>query len=232
MGLFLGAIGMLGFPIALLICAIAALRKNKKLKKQSLIAMGITFALFVIGLVIYKPEEEVKTTEPKQEKVAKTDKKTKSSSSKKEVKKETKKEVKKKTDDSSSTNKETKPSKETVPSSSEEVFDPNKYQVVDYNEWNHDKVELGTSVQITGNVIQVQKSDEEVDLRVALDDMYDQVVLVAIAADDYKDVIAEDDNVTIYGMNMGITSYETVMGNEMSLPLLMSTKYVVNSYGQ
>ncbi|GAB6719126.1 hypothetical protein BOVMAS33_07560 [Streptococcus uberis] len=91
MGLLLGAIGMLGFPIALLICAIAALRKNKKLKKQSLIATGITFALFVIGLVIYKPEEKIKTTEPKQEKVAKIDKKTKSSSSKKEDKKKTSK---------------------------------------------------------------------------------------------------------------------------------------------
>ncbi|KKF54878.1 hypothetical protein [Streptococcus uberis] len=224
MGMFLATVGILGFPVALLVWLYSMFKKNNDLKNKSLIAMGITFALFVIGLVIYKPEEEIKTTEPKQEKAAQTKKTTESSSTKKEDKKEIV--------SSSSTEQETKTSEETVTSSSETPFNPADFATVDYNEWNHDKVEIGSKVQITGEVIQAQQSDGDMTLRVKINDDYDQIVLVSVVSEIYKDIIAENDNVTFYGINAGLTSYKTVMGNEKTLPLLMTTKYTVNSYGQ
>lgn len=126
---------------------------------------------------------------------------------------------------------ESESSESSTEESSEEPFDPASYQVVDYNEWNHDKIEMLKTIQITGKVIQFLKGDSEVNLRVAIDDNYDTVALVSIDIDDYEEVIAEDDNVTIYGLNGGLTSYETTLGSEVTLPALFARKYVVNSYG-
>lgn len=69
-------------------------------------------------------------------------------------------------------------------------------------------------------------------LRVKINDDYDQIVLVSILSKNYKDIIAENDNVTFYGINAGLTSYETVMGNEVTIPSLYATNYTVNFYGQ
>lgn len=115
---------------------------------------------------------------------------------------------------------------------SEEPFDPASYPLVDFNAWNHDDVEYASKLQVTGTVIQAMKSDEGMNLRLAINDDYDQVVLITIEDSDYQDVIAEDDNVTVYGLNAGLTSYKTVMGNEQTIPAMLGTNYTVNSYGQ
>ena len=114
----------------------------------------------------------------------------------------------------------------------EEPFDPATYPLVDFNAWNHDDVEYASKLQVTGTVIQAMKSDEGMNLRLAINDDYDQVVLITIEDSDYQDVIAEDDNVTVYGLNAGLTSYKTVMGNEQTIPAMLGTNYTVNSYGQ
>lgn len=123
----------------------------------------------------------------------------------------------------------------TSPSSSEpieESFDPATYPTVDFNEWNHDKLELASKVQVTGTVVQAMKSDVGMNLRLAINDDYDQVILITIEDSDYEEVIAEDDNVTVYGLNAGLSTYETVMGNEQTIPSMVGTNYTVNSYGQ
>lgn len=114
----------------------------------------------------------------------------------------------------------------------EEPFDPATYPLVDFNAWNHDDVEYASKLQVTGTVVQAMKSDEGMNLRLAINDDYDQVVLITIEDSDYQDVIAEDDNVTVYGLNAGLTSYKTVMGNEQTIPAMLGTNYTVNSYGQ
>lgn len=192
-------------------------RPNKKYR-------NIAIVFLVMGsILIYvdnKKNEKINETKPKQEEVVKKEKNTEESSSKKEA-----------TESSTEINTET--SSDTAPSSSsEEPFDPANYSTVDYNEWNHDKVELASKVQITGEVIQAQKSGGDMTLRVKINDDYDQIVLVSILSKNYKDIIAENDNVTFYGINAGLTSYETVMGNEVTIPSLYATNYTVNFYGQ
>lgn len=110
-------------------------------------------------------------------------------------------------------------------------FNPADYEVPDFNAWNHDQLEYGKKVQITGKVLQNMKDGYSYYIRLAMDDDYDKVVLIDIASYDYDDIIAEDDNVTFYGTAEGLTSYESTWGKEVTLPSMSSEKYTVNSYG-
>lgn len=54
---------------------------------------------------------------------------------------------------------------------------------------------------------------------------YDNVILAVYTADESEPRILEDDMITAYGQLMGEYTYETVMGNEMTIPA-MSIEYV------
>ena len=211
----LGLIGLAGVPIAIGVLIYSLVKKNKAIQKYSLIGLGASLLIFTLA-VIFVDKLEVETTN--EDKVVQQD----TSTTEKEVEKE-----------SSSTETETS---ETIASSSsepvEEPFDPATYPLVDFNAWNHDDVEYASKLQVTGTVIQAMKSDQGMNLRLAINDDYDQVVLITIEDSDYQDVIAENDNVTVYGLNAGLVSYETVMGNEQTIPGMLGTNYTVNSYGQ
>ena len=215
-GALLGLIGLAGVPIAIGVLIYSLVKKNKAIKKYSLIGLGASLLIFTLA-VIFVDKLEVETTN--EDKVVQQDT---STTEKEEVEKV-----------SSSTETETS---ETIASSSsepvEEPFDPATYPLVDFNAWNHDDVEYASKLQVTGTVIQAMKSDQGVNLRLAINDDYDQVVLITIEDSDYQDVIAENDNVTVYGLNAGLISYETVMGNEQTVPGMLGTNYTVNSYGQ
>lgn len=116
-------------------------------------------------------------------------------------------------------------------SSSEETFDPNNYEVPDFATWNHDQLERDKKIQITGTVVQNTEDDGIYYLRVAMDDDHDKIVMVGISKYVYDDVIAEDDNVTFYGVAKGLTSYESTLGKAVTLPLMYGHYYNINSYG-
>lgn len=116
-------------------------------------------------------------------------------------------------------------------SSSEETFDPNNYEVPDFATWNHDQLERDKKIQITGTVVQNTEDDGIYYLRVAMDDDHDKIVMVGISKYVYDDVIAEDDNVTFYGVAKGLTSYESTLGKTVTLPLMYGHYYNINSYG-
>lgn len=212
----LGLIGLAGVPIAIGVLIYSLVKKNKAIQKYSLIGLGASLLIFTLA-VIFVDKLEVETTN--EDKVVQQDT---STTEKEEVEKE-----------SSSTETETS---ETIASSSsgpvEAPFDPATYPLVDFNAWNHDDVEYASKLQVTGTVIQAMKSDQGMNLRLAINDDYDQVVLITIEDSDYQDIIAEDDNVTVYGLNAGLITYETVMGNEQTIPGMLGTNYTVNSYGQ
>ena len=89
----------------------------------------------------------------------------------------------------------------------------------------------GKYAKIYGKVIQVmqEKSNGKIEytLRVGTSGSYyyDDVVLVYYEADSSESRILEDDMVTLYGELRGEYSYETVMGNEITIPLIYA-KYV------
>ena len=202
MDIFFGIIGLFAFPIALIVFLVALFKKNKSLKKKSLIAMGIAFASFVLGLSLPKSSSDNKATENL--------KTSQTTSSKKEA--------------------EAKAKKEAEAKAAEEIsYDPN----VDYNTWNHDQLDMYKTIQITGEVVQNTPGKDGQYLRVALNGDYDSMVLVGIPNSYYKkNILAENDNVTINGVAMGVTTYESTMGGEITIPMMMADNYVINSYGQ
>lgn len=116
-------------------------------------------------------------------------------------------------------------------SSSSETFDPNNYEVPDFATWNHDQLEHDKKIQITGTVVQNMEDDGIYYLRVAMDDDHSKIVMVGISKYVYDDVIAENDNVTFYGVAKGLTSYESTLGKTVTLPLMYGHYYNINSYG-
>lgn len=65
-------------------------------------------------------------------------------------------------------------------------------------------------------------------LRVAVDDNYDKVVFVYISEDHYTDVIADDDQVVIYGYANGRYTYESTFNSEITIPYMEAYFYDLN----
>ena len=108
-----------------------------------------------------------------------------------------------------------------------DTFDRDKshFGEVDYDQWNHDEVAEKTKIKISGTVLQEQESDGTHTLRVAMNGDYDKVILVQIDSYNYERTIAEDDQITIYGLAMGRQSYTTVFNATKTLPFMIGTMY-------
>lgn len=85
----------------------------------------------------------------------------------------------------------------------------------------------GTNVKLTGEVIQTMYDTNSVNLRVNITkkENYTDTIYVTYNTKIGEDKILEDDIITIYGTSMGDCSYKTVLGSEVTLPLI-SAKYI------
>jgi hypothetical protein len=110
------------------------------------------------------------------------------------------------------------------------LFAPDMYASPSYDDiarnpdnWNQQLV------QFTGTVIQVIDGTGETDLRVAVDDDYESIILVAYDPDIMNGSrILENDNITVYGTSNGIYTYEAITGMNVSAPLVIGTHIIVN----
>lgn len=108
-------------------------------------------------------------------------------------------------------------------------YDKSNYIDADYEKWNHDKLAEYTKVKISGKVIQEQEATDSYILRVNKDDDYNQIVYVEIDKAHYEKVIAEDDIITIYGLAIGRTTYETIFHSTKTLPYMQGLMYDIHS---
>lgn len=83
---------------------------------------------------------------------------------------------------------------------------------------------VGEKVKFSGRVIQVSNSDDDVQIRLAINGDYDQVILAFYPKDLVKSKVLEDDQITVYGVSLGDYTYEAVMGNAVTVPLVMVDK--------
>ena len=58
-----------------------------------------------------------------------------------------------------------------------------------------------------------------------MDNNYDKIVYVAIMDSHYERTIAEDDQITLYGLALGRESYTTVLGASKTLPFMVAYMY-------
>ncbi len=93
------------------------------------------------------------------------------------------------------------------------------YGYVDYKELarNPDSY-IGKSISYSGKVIQVMEGDTEVHHRIAVNGSYDSVIYVAYPKDMVASRILEDDYVTVYGISMGLYSYQSTGSGQITIP--------------
>lgn len=100
-----------------------------------------------------------------------------------------------------------------------EAFKPESYETMPYKEVSRNPDNfLLKKMKISGRVVQVMEGSKENNLRVATNGKYDDIVLVGYEPSLMKSRILEDDQVTIYGICLGVTSYETVLGAKITIP--------------
>lgn len=105
----------------------------------------------------------------------------------------------------------------------------------DYDSVSYDKLARNPDdyenslVKGSGNVLQVVEGDSEVDLRVGTSsDGYDDVVYLYYDPQIVDSRILEDDQVTYYGRSLGLYTYESTGGADITIPLIEVHKIVRN----
>lgn len=76
----------------------------------------------------------------------------------------------------------------------------------------------GKKVKFYGKVLQVIEGDGSVQIRLAVDDNYDTVLLGEYLSSTVSSRVLEDDYITIYGTSVGTISYKSTMGGTITIP--------------
>lgn len=78
----------------------------------------------------------------------------------------------------------------------------------------------GKAICFTGEVLQLIEGEEETQIRLAVDSNWNDIVLCGYDPNITSVRILEDDIVTVYGISLGITTYESTIGQTISVPLM------------
>lgn len=82
----------------------------------------------------------------------------------------------------------------------------------------------GKKVQFTGKVLQTLESESEVQIRFAIDSDYDTVLYCGYDPAISSVRILENDIVTIYGTSIGLISYDSTLGQTITIPAIYIEK--------
>lgn len=82
----------------------------------------------------------------------------------------------------------------------------------------------GSLVKFTGEVIQTLEEDGQVDIRLAVDGEYNNILYCAYESNIVSSRVLEGDTITIYGTSMGLYSYESTTGVTITIPCVWVDK--------
>ena len=82
----------------------------------------------------------------------------------------------------------------------------------------------GKKVKFYGRVVQVMEGDGEVQIRLAVNDDYDTIIFGAYESSLVSSRVLEDDMITVYGVSMGLLTYESTMGGNITIPSMLIEK--------
>ena len=89
---------------------------------------------------------------------------------------------------------------------------------------------LAEKVKFSGRIIQVIKGDDQSQFRFAIDDNYDQVILIEISEDQLSNNrLLEDDYITIRGVSFGEYTYTSALGGEITVPAVVVDSFEMNN---
>lgn len=220
--MFLGILGILLFLVSIIWLIVSLLRK--KGAKKPLIALATGFILFIVGIATdtdSSAEENVNHEESTSEPAKKADVNL-------EEDKEKAKADKKAKAESESIAAEEKANAESESIAAEETAEAELKDPATYkSDITYDQIArtpddyLLEKVKFSGKVIQVMEGDDTTNqLRVAINDNYDTVMLVEYEKDILDSRILEDDYINMYGYSMGVITYESTLGGNITIPAM------------
>lgn len=83
---------------------------------------------------------------------------------------------------------------------------------------------INKKVKFSGKVIQVLEGDGDINIRLAVDGNYDNIILGEYDSSIVSSRVLENDTITIYGYSLGTTSYQSVMGGTITIPAVYIEK--------
>ncbi len=86
---------------------------------------------------------------------------------------------------------------------------------------------IGDAITISGKVIQVHVSDDSIIMRIDINNISGNTILVVIAIDSSADRILEGDFITVWGEFMGETTYESTLGKKVTVPYMYVAYYQI-----
>lgn len=247
--MFLGILGLLLF-LSSIVWLVISLFKRKGAKKPLIaIATGFVLFVVGVSLDTSNDEQtsskendtsEVaeKAPEKKEEKadkeVAKKEKESadKEAEAAKEAKKEEKVKAEAAAKEKANAEKKAKAESEAkveadakaaAAKTKEELKDPSTYKTdITYDQVARTPDDyMLEKVMFSGKVVQVMEGDSTTNqLRVAINDNYDTIMLVEYEKDILDSRILEDDYIKIYGYSMGVMTYESTLGGNITIPAM------------
>jgi len=88
---------------------------------------------------------------------------------------------------------------------------------------------VNQKVKFTGKVVQVVDGDTEVDIRLAVNGSYDTILYCAYDPKILNFRILEDDQITIYGVSLGLYSYQSTGAGTITIPCAWVDKIELKS---
>ena len=76
----------------------------------------------------------------------------------------------------------------------------------------------GKKVKFRGRVVQVIEGADEIQIRLAVNDDDDTIILCGYEPKVVTSRVLEDDYITIYGISIGLISYESTLGGQITIP--------------
>lgn len=105
----------------------------------------------------------------------------------------------------------------------------NDYGVYSYTDIARTPEEYeGIPMTFSGKVVQVINGDDEIQLRVATDGSYGDVILVGYSSDLLNWRVLEDDMITIYGTCLGLYTYQSTLKGAISIPAIYADGIVLS----
>ena len=145
------------------------------------------------------------------------------------AKKKAEEEAKKKAEEEAKAQKEAeeKAAKEAAEQAAREA-EANKYETgLTWEDIARDQ-HTGEYCQFSGKVIQVMNGDTFNQYRIAIDDNYDQIMLIQINLPLSSGTVLENDYISFKGISVGTMSYQTVLGAQMTVPAVQVDEYSIN----
>lgn len=76
----------------------------------------------------------------------------------------------------------------------------------------------GKKIKFKGEVVQVIEGDDTVQIRLAVNNDYDDILFCEYDSSIVSSRVLEDDKITIYGVSVGTITYESTMGGQITIP--------------